>query len=277
MSHCKDISEDKRKDNCQDNRKDERDGKPRAEAVPEQEPPHPSEDGESFLQRWSRRKHRAARDEQQADTGESGPGADGPAADSAAAPAEIRSESEVPAKETPEPEPPGDDDMPPLDSIDQGGSVRDFFSPNVSKKLRGAALKRLFSQPEFSAPDLLEEYAGDYSKPTPLGDTVTAEMRYRAEQALKFAERKLKAAAEQAGEDQPAGARPPAAVPKAAEHGKRSAAVDAARHPNPAQAPKGAPVAESESAESEPSEREPSEDAEAASRPEDSDTTKPSR
>ncbi len=260
---------------CRDDSEDRRAGKSEDETISEQDPPHPSEDGESFLQRWSRRKHRAARSEQQAETAQSGRTPDETAADMALAPAEIGSDSEASATESPEPEPPGDEDMPPLDSIDQGGSVRDFFSPNVSRKLRGAALKRLFSQPEFSAPDLLEEYAGDYSKPTPLGDTVTAEMRYRAEQALKFAERKLKAAAEQAGEDRSPAARPPAAVPEAAGHDPRSAAVDADRHPNSAQAPKDASAADSESAESESSETGPSEDADAASRPEAPDTTKP--
>lgn len=151
-----------------------------------------NDDGEGFLSRWSRRKHQSAQKPsdhggaESAEADAAGSQQDDQKADQAhAAGAELESE-------TTEPAPPGDEDMPPLDSIDQGGGVRDFFSPNVSKKLRGAALKRLFSQPEFSAPDLLEEYAGDYSKPEPLGDVVTAEMRYRAEQALKFAERKLK-------------------------------------------------------------------------------------
>ncbi len=160
---------------------------------------------EGFLQRWSRRKHQAARAERQdEERALEGGGDDRQAADERE-PVAADASGRASEPEQPESEPPGDEDMPPLESIDQGGSVRDFFSPKVSKSLRGAALKRLFSQPEFSAPDLLEEYAGDYSKPEPLGDMVTAEMKYRAEQALKFAERKLKEAAEREGlQQQPA-------------------------------------------------------------------------
>ena len=153
-----------------------------------------NDDGEGFLSRWSRRKHQSAQHPSD-QFGVASAGAE--AADSLQDDQnadQTHAAGEELESETNEPAPPGDEDMPPLESIDQGGSVGDFFSPNVSKKLRGAALKRLFSQPEFSAPDLLEEYAGDYSKPEPLGDVVTAEMRYRAEQALKFAERKIKEA-----------------------------------------------------------------------------------
>ena len=91
-----------------------------------------------------------------------------------------------------EPEPPGDEDMPPLESIDQGGSVAAFFSPKVSEGLRRSALRRLWRQPEFSAEDLLDDYARDYTGREPLGDIVTAEMRYRAEQLRQRMERKLK-------------------------------------------------------------------------------------
>lgn len=161
---------------------------------------------DGFLQRWSRRKQEARHDEPPApDDGET----------DAAVPAAAHEEAGDRPTESPaaggddsgqaaEPEPPGDEDMPPLGTIDQGGGVEAFFSPNVSAGLRRAALKRLFSQPEFGSPDLLEEYAGDYSKPTPLGDIVTVEMRYRTEQARKLAERKLKAALESESETEPA-------------------------------------------------------------------------
>ncbi len=151
-----------------------------------------NDDGEGFLSRWSRRKHQSAQHPSDQFGVASAEAADSLQDDHKAD--RTHAAGEEVESETNEPAPPGDEDMPPLESIDQGGSVGDFFSPNVSKKLRGAALKRLFSQPEFSAPDLLEEYAGDYSNPEPLGDVVTAEMRYRAEQALKFAERKIKEA-----------------------------------------------------------------------------------
>lgn len=153
---------------------------------------------EGFLQRWSRRKHEAGRGPELAPASMS----EEPEPDHDTAPPEpgdAAASAEVDTAQG-EPEPPGDEDMPPLESIDQGGSVSDFLSPKVSAGLRRAALRRLFSQPEFNMPELLEEYAHDYSNPTPLGDVVTVEMRYRAEQALKLAERKLKAAMEAAAE-----------------------------------------------------------------------------
>ncbi|MGY6552984.1 MAG: DUF3306 domain-containing protein [Wenzhouxiangella sp.] len=148
-------------------------------------------DDEGFLQRWSRRKHQARRVES-----EPAPAASEAEPDPAETDAEKPGPTEAATSETETaaPEPPGDEDMPPLESIDQGGGVGDFFSPKVSASLRKAALRRLFAQPEFSAPEVLEEYAKDYSKPALLGNVITADMRFRAEQARLFAERKLKAA-----------------------------------------------------------------------------------
>lgn len=77
----------------------------------------------------------------------------------------------------------GDADMPSLDSIDQGGSVADFFSSRVSPGLRRAALRRLFAQSALPVVDDLDDYADDYTKFTRLGDLVTNEMRHRLEVA----------------------------------------------------------------------------------------------
>ncbi|MFW5815640.1 MAG: DUF3306 domain-containing protein, partial [Wenzhouxiangella sp.] len=62
----------------------------------------------------------------------------------------------------------------------------------VSEGLRRAALRRLFRQPKYNVVDMLDDYAEDYSKPVALGSVVTADMRYRAEQAAKRMQRKLK-------------------------------------------------------------------------------------
>jgi hypothetical protein len=163
-----------------------------------------SDEDLGFLQRWSRRKQAAVRAEPE-DSLPAEPEADEPSegvdADEGEA-AQVTAETAADV----EPEPPSDEDMPPLESIDQGGSVAAFFSPRVSAGLRRAALRRLFAQPEFSGEDLLDDYARDYTKRAPLGDIVTADMRYRAEQARKLAERKLKAAleADEAAESRPA-------------------------------------------------------------------------
>ncbi len=154
-----------------------------------------SDEDLGFFQRWSRRKQAAVRGEpaeslvpeQQAeDNPESGAG---PAVEAQQKSAENAAD---PKPADAQPEPPGDEDMPPLESIDQGGSVAAFFSPKVSEGLRRSALRRLWRQPEFSAEDLLDDYARDYTGREPLGDIVTAEMRYRAEQLRQRMERKLK-------------------------------------------------------------------------------------
>ena len=153
-------------------------------------------DEESFLERWSRRKQavqRQSTDNPDRDhEGKDGEGVAQADEDHRAAPATL-AETGIAGDIPVEPEPPGDEDMPPLETIDEGGSLSAFFSPKVSAGLRRAALKRLFSQPEYNVVDMLDDYALDYSKREPLGDIVTAEMRYRAEQARKLVERKLKA------------------------------------------------------------------------------------
>ncbi len=150
-----------------------------------------SED-EGFLQRWSRRKQGITRDDEE--PSEADPDQVSPAA-------EVRPEEPDPtvaaeaAAETdsePEPEPPGDEDMPPLESIDKSGNVAAFFSPRVSEGLRQAALRRLFRQPKYNVVDMLDDYAEDYSKPVAMGNILTSDMRYRAEQARKRLEAKLK-------------------------------------------------------------------------------------
>ena len=147
---------------------------------------------EGFLTRWARRKQAAAdgTEQDETETAEDSE-ASGHAAERSAQSPEVDTDS--PEEQHSEaPEPPGDEDMPPLDSIDEGGSVAAFLSPKVSAGLRRAALRRLWRQPEFSGEDMLDDYALDYTNREPLGDIVTAEMKYRAEQLRKRMERKLK-------------------------------------------------------------------------------------
>lgn len=151
---------------------------------------------EGFLQRWSRRKQSALRDDEvsEDEASEAPEAADEPgtAGDASAADAAAGPDPETASGPGVEPEPPGDEDMPPLESIDEGGSVAAFLSPRVSEGLRRAALRRLFRQPKYNVVDMLDDYAEDYSKPVALGSIVTADMRYRAEVAAKRMERKLK-------------------------------------------------------------------------------------
>ena len=149
-----------------------------------------SED-EGFLQRWSRRKQDALRDEgeeelvDQPDNVEIEVEAETEQNAHENEDAETVEASDAVDPEVDEPEPPGDEDMPPLESLDQGGSIKPFMSPRVSEGLRRAALRRLFRQPKYNVVDMLDDYAEDYSTPLALGNIVTADMRYRAEQAAK--------------------------------------------------------------------------------------------
>ena len=156
--------------------------------------PDGGSDEEPFLRRWMRRKADAA------GTSE----AQSRDRDEAAQPVETDSRSQARGERDPEAiageegrgdetgqenvgedEEKGDEDMPPLESIDEGGSVADFFSPRVSRELRRAALRRLFAQSQLPVVDDLDDYAGDYTKFTRMGGLVTNEMKHRLEVAAQ--------------------------------------------------------------------------------------------
>ena len=138
----------------------------------------PGEPDEGFLSRWSRLKERSRRGPEAGTAPETagqapeaalptggGPAADGPSAA----------------------EPPGDEDMPPLESLGPESDYSAFMSPRVSPALRRQALRRLFSSPKFNITDGLDDYCEDFTKWRPLGDIVTADMRHQMERRLKEA------------------------------------------------------------------------------------------
>jgi len=144
----------------------------------------PQESGreESFLRRWTRRKSEdGAKAEQPAHEQDESQNTAAPGPEPSVASGQEDVESERQEQEPEQEQAKGDEDMPSLESIDQGGSVADFFSPGVSEGLRRAALRRLFSQSALPVVDELDDYAGDYTKYTKLGDLVTNEMRHRLE------------------------------------------------------------------------------------------------
>jgi len=174
-------------------------------------------DQDTFLMRWARRKagkRDRASSENEVEAGaldENAVSSDGESIDSAhdqqdldAAHngADSRVQPEPTEAEAPKEAEKGDEDMPALDTIDDGGSVSDFFSSKVSPALRKAALRRLFGQSTLPVGDDLDDYAGDYTKFTKLGDLVTSEMRYRMEVARqRLLQRKAEAEAEAANDD----------------------------------------------------------------------------
>ena len=141
-----------------------------------QDPPKPvdeeerSRPGESFLQRFHRRKQQARR-------------TDG----DEATPSE-RLPSGEPSPAAPAPEL-TDADMPPIESLTVDSDYSGFLSSKVSESLRRAALRKLFHSSELNVIDGLDDYAEDFTSFAALGDLVTAEMRHRIEvEARKQAE-----------------------------------------------------------------------------------------
>lgn len=124
---------------------------------------------EDFLHRWSRRKIDA---EQRSD--EPAPAAESVAAD----PAEVDDEEPVTLT---------DEDMPPLEALDDDADYSAFLSSGVSEQLRKKALRKLFHAAKFNICDGLDDYAEDYTKFEPLGDVITADMKFEMEQAMKKA------------------------------------------------------------------------------------------
>ena len=150
-------------------------------------PPEDRGEGEPFVRRWMRRKADAAteRERDRLDRTESErPASSAEQADSSRD-ADAAATEEAAHNQAAQEEAKSDEDMPPLESIDEGGSVADFFSPRVSQELRRAALRRLFSQSGLPVVDDLDDYAGDYTKFTRMGGLVTNEMRHRLEVAAQ--------------------------------------------------------------------------------------------
>ncbi len=79
-----------------------------------------------------------------------------------------------------------DEDMPPLESLDQNSDVSGFMSKNVSESLRNMALKRLFQGKKFNIRDGLDEYDGDYTSFEKLSpNTITADMKHMIDVEVK--------------------------------------------------------------------------------------------
>jgi hypothetical protein len=107
-------------------------------------------DDASFLHRWSRRKHEAAR------------------APAPAEPAPVAQVS-VPAATPPVPSPPVEPPpLPPVESLTLASDFTPFLSAKVEETVKRAALRKLFSDPHFNIMDGLDVYIDDYSKPDPV-------------------------------------------------------------------------------------------------------------
>ena len=159
-----------------------------------------SDNSESFIERWSRRKRLA---EEEAG---SLPEVGGP--EPAGLPDAVGAEPPL-----------TDADMPPIEKLGEDDDYSGFFSDGVSEALRRAALRRLFRSAKFNTTDGLDDYAEDFTKFAPLGDIVTADMKHRLQQLVNKV-----AGEEEVGEsgghpataasDDPAGEDTPAEAPE---------------------------------------------------------------
>ena len=138
------------------------------------------EEGEGFLSRWSQRKA-MARDgvelPDEPELPEQPPVVDATGVDNPPAEAEP-SDAELPTE------------LPPLESLDENSDYSAFLNKDVAPDLRQKALRKLFQSPKFNVRDGLDDYDWDFTNPEPLGDIVTAEMRYRIKAELERLARK---------------------------------------------------------------------------------------
>ena len=154
-------------------------------------------DAEGPLRRWARRRREVAREEQalaearQVGAPDERAKTPGPV-DEASRPAEAEEKVLT------------DEDMPPLESLDENSDYSGFLSQGVSEGLRRRALRKLFTSAVFNVPDGLDDYDDDFTSFAALGDIVTADMKHQAEVE---AERARQAEAETEAETETASGR----------------------------------------------------------------------
>lgn len=128
--------------------------------------------GESFLARWSRRKQAA----------QQGPAPQAGADEEIEAPVADGAEADVSPIDEAEAGADADEEaLPHPDTLEADSDFSAYLTGRVSSAFRRAAMRRLFSQPEFNVKDGLDDYDDDYTQFRSLGETVTAHMRHRAE------------------------------------------------------------------------------------------------
>ena len=170
------------------------------------------DDKEPFLSRWSRRKLDAKEDAPAAV-----PAAELPAAAHAVPAAELTA---------------------PATAKSHGVEYREFFDPQVDEKLRRAALKKLFSEPQFSVMDGLDTYIDDYSIADPIPDAMLRQLNQAKElflfddekQAIEGAGDEASAAAGVAAPAVPVAAAETSTLPQAPAAGAADEAAGAAPH-----------------------------------------------
>ena len=141
---------------------------------------------ESFLARWSRRKDLSRKGEElpepEVDSDDEKPQ---PAAVAPESPAAAGDESTGQPVEGADTQGDALPELPPLESLGEDSDYSAFLRDGVPANLKQKALRKLFHSPKFNIRDGLDDYDLDFSNPEPLGDVITAEMRYRIERELE--------------------------------------------------------------------------------------------
>ncbi|MEZ5449046.1 MAG: DUF3306 domain-containing protein [Thiolinea sp.] len=141
-----------------------------------------SEQDEGFLNRWSRLKRRP---QSSSDADTESPESTAPSPPQAETLAEDESGTEA-AAEAEAPRVLTDEDMPPLESLDEHSDFSLFMSAGVSEELRRLALRKLFQQPQFNVIDELDDYCQDFTTFAPLGNTMTADLKHRLQREARL-------------------------------------------------------------------------------------------
>jgi hypothetical protein len=138
----------------------------------ERDPDRTTEDpgDESFLGRWSRLKAQARERGSQPVVEPDEHGGD----ESPTGVAQVTPEAAPPIVELPD-----------LEQLDQDSDYSAFLTPGVDTALRKRALRKLFSSPKFNVFDGLDTYRDDFTSFPPLGDVMTADMRYHLERLAR--------------------------------------------------------------------------------------------
>jgi hypothetical protein len=164
---------------------------------------------EPFLSRWARlkRESRAGR-APEPESPQLDPPAPEPAALKTAPPGQPGSQPVEGAEEGAAGAEPEALELPPLDALTPESDFTPFMRPGVPAGLRAQALRKMFQNPKYGVVDELDPFRADFAAFTPLGDTVTAQMRFHAERLLReemerVAESLEQGAPEQAAESGP--------------------------------------------------------------------------
>jgi hypothetical protein len=159
---------------------------------------------EPFLSRWARLKRASREHPPETPPPPAAPAAAEPAGEQAVE-AGRGAPAEVPAQEPAV-------ELPPLESLTEESDFGPFMQVGVDPEMRRQALRKMFRNPKYAVVDPLDPYRADFAAFTPLGDIVTAEMRFHAERLLREQLEKaaegVEAGAPEAGQEDAEGPQP---------------------------------------------------------------------